>query len=29
MKYAMFIVHDPEAGDADDAAAPSIEDWFD
>jgi hypothetical protein len=29
MKYAMFIVMDPEASEADDAAAPSIEDWFD
>jgi hypothetical protein len=29
MKYAMFIVMDPEATEADDAAAPSIEDWFD
>ena len=29
MKYAMFIVNDPEATEADDAAAPSIEDWFD
>jgi hypothetical protein len=26
MKYAMFTVMDPEATEADDAAAPSIED---
>ena len=29
MKYAMFICIDPEASAVDDAAAPSIEDWFD
>jgi hypothetical protein len=29
MKYAMFIVVDPEATEADDAAAPPIEEWFD
>jgi hypothetical protein len=29
MKYAMFIVADPEATEADDAAAPPIEGWFD
>jgi hypothetical protein len=29
VKYAMFIVIDPEASEADDAAAPSIEGWFD
>jgi hypothetical protein len=29
MKYAMFIVMDPEATEADAAAAPSIDDWFD
>lgn len=29
MKYAMFIVQDPEASSADAAAAPSIESWFD
>jgi hypothetical protein len=29
MKYAMFIVNDPETTEADDAAAPSIEEWFD
>jgi hypothetical protein len=29
MKYAMFIVMDPEATEADDAAAPPIEGWFD
>jgi hypothetical protein len=28
LKYAMFIVVDPEATEADDAAAPAIEDWF-
>jgi hypothetical protein len=28
MQYAMFIVVDPEATEADDAAAPAIEDWF-
>ncbi|HEV3173242.1 MAG TPA: YciI family protein [Actinocrinis sp.] len=29
MKYAMFIVIDPETTEADDAAAPSIDGWFD
>lgn len=29
MKYAMFIVIDPEVSAADEAAAPRIEDWFD
>ena len=29
MKYAMFIVMDPEATEADDAAAPPVEGWFD
>jgi hypothetical protein len=29
MKYAMFIVIDPEAGEVDDDEAPSIEGWFD
>jgi hypothetical protein len=29
MKYAMFIVVDPEVSAADEAAAPSIEGWFD
>jgi hypothetical protein len=29
MKYAMFICHDPEATEADSAAAPPIEGWFD
>jgi hypothetical protein len=29
MKYAMFVVVDPEATEADQAAAPPIEDWFD
>lgn len=29
MKYAMFIVVDPETTERDDAAAPSIETWFD
>jgi hypothetical protein len=29
MKYAMFIVVDPEVSEADEAAAPSIEGWFD
>jgi hypothetical protein len=29
MKYAMFIVMDPEATAADDVAAPPIEGWFD
>ena len=29
MKYAMFIVQDPEVTETDSAAAPSIDDWFD
>ncbi|MBX3093626.1 MAG: hypothetical protein KF680_03670 [Cryobacterium sp.] len=29
MKYVMFICGDPEATDADSAAAPPISDWFD
>ena len=29
MKYAMFVCVDPEATEADDAAAPPIEEWFD
>jgi hypothetical protein len=29
MKYAMFVVVDPEATEADAAAAPPIEGWFD
>jgi hypothetical protein len=29
MKFAMFICTDPEVTDADDAAAPPIEGWFD
>jgi len=29
MKYAMFVVVDPEATEADGAAAPPIEGWFD
>jgi hypothetical protein len=29
MKYAMFIVVDPETSEADEAAAPPIEAWFD
>ena len=29
MKYAMFICGDPEATEADSAAAPPISDWFD
>src|SRR5215475_12056367 len=29
MKYAMFVVMDPEVTEADEAAAPSIEGWFD
>ncbi|HEY2793623.1 MAG TPA: YciI family protein [Micromonosporaceae bacterium] len=29
MKYAMFVVADPEATEADEAAAPSLSAWFD
>ena len=29
MKYAMIVVVDPEASEADHAAAPPIEEWFD